>query len=477
MTIPNYIPFNLVELRKRVRQTYDGIDDLIIGIDTMGLIHPIILRFDEETKTWVVVDGGRRYTALLNIGCEGLYHATSCVRGQPGFLIKGEASGDRLMNLLTEISANKDREEIPWQQELPAIVEAWKLVEAQHHLRGEEITMRAFGSMLGVTYHDLQAAVKIWDSYCENPVRFSDCPSVRGALSLMLRDASADLAKAHMRSATEHATLPVAVQPGPQQVAPVSIVTSPTAVDKAAPITVNLHEMFKCVDSMTFMKSMPTACVNHIITDPDYAISVDALSSNSVGAAGGVAQTSVEESLNNLYDFISEAFRIVDDHGFLVFWFDLEHFEKLRDHCLSIGWRVQRWPLTWRVSDRRSNSAPNHNFCKNQEWAMVCRKPGAVLNQAQMSSVYDCASGDTIKQFNHPFAKPVKVWHWIMAAICVKGQSVYDPFLGSGSSAAAAITLGLRPLGTEISSDHHANALINMRIAYTNLFGPNTNFI
>lgn len=485
--VPRTISLTSITLGDRYRQTYSGIEELAEGIQTVGLIFPIVLR--AEGSGYVVVDGGRRFTALVALGTTELTHANSCVLGAPGYILKGE-TGDPLMDLLTEIAANHDREDVPWSEELPAIVKAWKLVERDHHRRGEEITLRQFGSMLGVGYHDLQSAVKIWDAYMERPERFASCATVRQAMALLLREGANEAAKAFSSEIASTAMLPgVRVHPGLQLPKSGEVIIIPgvegygksDVLERAKELleatTVPLSSMFNNCDSLAFMESMPDACVNHIITDPDYAISAEALSVNSGSAQLGVAQATVADSLSDLHRLITSAFRIIDDHGFLVFFMDLEHWEKLRDFSTSVGWRVQRWPIIWRVTDRRSNAAPSHNFCKNFEPAMVCRKPGAILNEAQMSSIFEHPGTNAVKQFAHPFAKPAQVWRWIYRAITVKGQKVYDPFLGSGSGACAAIEHGLQPLGTELSHDHYNNALFNIQMAYTKALGTGTKFV
>jgi len=224
------------------------------------------------------------------------------------------------------------------------------------------------------------------------------------------------------------------------------------------------------------MESLPDHQFDHIVTDPDYGISVDRLEASVGDAASGVAQATIQHSLDDLTRFLIQSERLIRPQGFCVFWYDLDHHEKLQELARDVGFRVQRWPLTWVKSDYRSNAAPSHNFCKNVEYAMVCRKPNAVLAQVQMSSVFSCPSLDTIRRFNHPFAKPIDVSKWIFNAIAIKGQTTYDPFLGSGAISVAAAQWGLRPMGSEINIDHYSNAVLNIQGAYRVLLGENVRF-
>jgi len=260
-TTPDSIPFSSVILDNRLRQTYTGIDELAAGIETVGLIQPLVLVPFGDNQ-WKLVAGGRRYTALTSLGCTHLYHATSSDPTKPGFILKGE-HGDELMNLLTEISENHDREDVPWQEELPAIVRAWRMIEAQHHKRGEEIGMRAFGAMLGTGYHNLQASVNIYDAFVKDPARFQGYTTVRQAYAALLKDSAAVAAKLHVAGITTNATLTpnVKVQAGPQpKPAPIHDGTGAEIVivpDVTAPPVIPLSQMFLRTNSLDLMETMP----------------------------------------------------------------------------------------------------------------------------------------------------------------------------------------------------------------------------
>ena len=123
-----------------------------------------------------------------------------------------------------------------------------------------------------------------------------------------------------------------------------------------------------------------------------------------------------------------------------------------------------------------SNASPQHNFTKNVEYAMVCRKPKATLVSTQTSCVFECGSANTVKTLGHPFAKPLDLWRWIYNAITIEGQIVCDPFVGCGSSAIAAVRQGLRPIGCEINEDWYNLLLLNLQSEYTKLVGGRVNF-
>lgn len=486
MTPPPTIPFSSVDRSGRARSEYNGIESLAQSIVDNGLIQPLVLvpltrqgdgfpvtgLPSELPATFGLDAGGRRSAALELLLSEGswdgiLHHATTCLKDplRPGYILKGEEYSDELSRLQTEIAENLDRTEMPWRDQVPLLVRAWKLAQTDAHSQSCNILMRDYGAALGCGYMDLQAAVKIHEDLIANPDRYKDVTSIRGAYSKLLKVNEVDMTKILATRTMQNvprlipASSSVQIQSEPGQIQEVK----PSAV-------IPLTTAFINCDSLEYMEGLSGPIFDHIVTDPDYAVSRERLEAN-MDTAAGVYQDNVNSSLLDLYRFIELSFKCIRDQGFLVFWYDLDHHEKIQRHAMSVGFAVQRWPLIWIKSDYLSNAAPAYNFTKNIEYAMVCRKPNAVLSQVQKFSTFNCATGSTTKDFNHPFAKPLDVWKWIYQAISIKGQTTYDPFLGSGSSAVAAAQLGLRPVGSEINSEHYHNALVNLQNGYRKILG------
>lgn len=480
--IPETIKFSDIVLGERIRSEYRGIELLADDIEDKGLIQPLVLSpiygYDEadgESIEGVALDaGGRRYHALKYLLEQGrwdgtLYHATTSAPGRPGFVLKGVDESTPLKRLLTEIAENLNRDDLDWRDEVKAITRAWKLARADADSKSEKLLMRDFGAMLGCGYADLQAAVAVHDDVIANPERYLDVTSLRGAYSKLLKINANELTKLL-------ATKSLATTPLSTKFPTVQVQSEPKPEGEQPTVLIPLTQSFIHTDSLKFMSELPDNSFDHVVCDPDYGVSVERLEASLQDAGQGVVQKDIAESLQTLTTFLIQADRLVRPQGFCVFWYDLDHHEKLQNLATDIGWRVQRWPLIWVKTDYRSNAAPAHNFCKNFEYAMICRKPNAVLTRAQMSSVFNCASADTVKKFNHPFAKPLDLWKWIFSAISIKGQTIYDPFLGSGTSAVAAAEFGLRPMGSEINIDHYSNAIVNIQDGYKKLLGDHVRF-
>jgi DNA modification methylase len=496
MTPPPTIHISQIDEGERIRKTYNKIEELADSIEGDGLIQPLVLvplgnraqevEMSDETIEYEVKEmfgldaGGRRTRALKLLHSEDrwdgiLYHAATSEPGRPGYVLKGEDQRSPLKRLMTEIAENLNREDPDWRDQIHGIVKAWKLAKADADSKSERLLMADFGAMLGVGYSNLQAAVYIYDDFISNPERYEDVNYLREGYRVLLRENTKEVVKLQAIKSMQKSPVQV---PSESKLEDRYIKTGQRE-GKSEPVdvpTINLSSSFHNIDSFKFMNQLPPESFDHIYTDPDYAIDVDRLSANSDSMAAGVSQDDVNSSLLDLYHLISEAFRLIKPQGFFVFWYDLDHHEKLQRYAIEAGFAVQRWPLTWVKSDYRSNASPQCNFTKNEEWAMVCRKHNACLTGTQSSSVWTGPSANVQRLFHHPFAKPLELHHWILSAIAIKGQSVYDPFMGSGSILVAAARFGLRPVGTEINVDHYSNGIMNLQAEYKRLVGGEVNF-
>lgn len=71
----------------------------------------------------------------------------------------------------------------------------------------------------------------------------------------------------------------------------------------------------------------------------------------------------------------------------------------------------------------------------------------AWTNMDALVRVIDCARSEPDRE--HPTQKPVRVMAWSIARL-PKPQTILDPFMGSGTTGVAAVTMGRRFIGVEI---------------------------
>ena len=379
-------------------------------------------------------------------------------------MLKGEDEHTTLSNLLSEIAENLARADLDWKDQLNLIVKAYRLATIEANARGEELLKQDFALMIDVDYQELKAAIAIQQDVKDHPARYECVTSIRGAYAELLKENARYVSQLAAKK-----TLAITLPP----------LVDRTVHEQAAEtqeVSIDISNFFHNIDGIGYLQGCPPETFDHIITDPDYALDVETLSANSDYASAGVHQITPEASLRDLEAFLFHSHRTLKPQGFCIFFYDLDHHEKLQTLAKQAGFRVQRWPLIWRKTDAYSNASPQHNFTKDVEYAMVCRKHSATLVAVQTSCVFECGSANVVKSLGHPFAKPFDLWRWIYNAVAIEGQTVFDPFVGCGSSAIAALRCGVRPIGCEIDEHFYNLLLINLQTEYTRLVGGKVKF-
>lgn len=479
MTIPQTIQVSQIDFGVRGRSVYNGIDELAESIEHVGLGQPIVLGqpwFEDHSDAphYPLVAGGRRLTALISLGVTELYHASTFCPGRPGFLLREEA-GTEMSNLLCEIAENRDRHDVDWRDELKMIVRAGRLIIKDGYTNGIKIIQRDLGVILGCNYNDINTAFAVYDDLVACPQDYKDCPGLRASMAVLLKKNQRFLEGLQVKASTqvqiqsESKRVEVAEKDAEEYCLAVQQIREESTV---IPVTSKLIKF----NGIQFLNACHKR-FDHIICDPDFAVSKERLAAGATTSGEGIAQDSIETSLVDLQSFITLSHGAMKDQGFLVFFMDLDHWEKCQQWATEIGFAVQRWPLIWHKTDYRSNTSPAHNICKNIEYAMVCRKPGTVLaTSPQMSSILAGPSEAAAKEFGHPFAKPRWLWLRLFSMFTSKGQSHFDPFAGSCSSLCSALEFGLDTSGAEIQEQHWNTGILNLQKEYKKLLGEHVTF-
>jgi len=77
----------------------------------------------------------------------------------------------------------------------------------------------------------------------------------------------------------------------------------------------------------------------------------------------------------------------------------------------------------------------------------------------------------------HPCVKPIKAWKKMLSNISLAGQTIFDPFMGSGTTGVAALQLDRNFIGCEISPEYYsiAEKRIQSAALQPSLFTPSNN--
>lgn len=122
------------------------------------------------------------------------------------------------------------------------------------------------------------------------------------------------------------------------------------------------------------------------------------------------------------------------------------------------------------------------------DWLAACARPGATARTAQGGFnhwipvlVYGAKFSKDMRYlppvanpqrreypsgYAHPSPKPVELMRWLVAEASQSGEMVLDPFMGSGTTGAAAIALDRKFIGIEIEPKYFDIACERIHAAY-----------
>lgn len=115
--------------------------------------------------------------------------------------------------------------------------------------------------------------------------------------------------------------------------------------------------------------------------------------------------------------------------------------------------------LSW----HKTNPTPlcSNKYLSDTEYVVFARDPGVKLYGSYATKRKHWETPANVKDkelFGHPTCKPLEIVSMLVSNSTLEGDVVLDPFMGSGTTAAACRTLGRHFVGCEIREDYWRTA-------------------
>lgn len=230
-------------------------------------------------------------------------------------------------------------------------------------------------------------------------------------------------------------------------------------------------------DCLDFLSTLPDESVDMVLTDPPYFIGYD-------GGRGWDRQWETEDDYLKWCElWTKECVRVLKRGGVLIVWGTLktDTFIKYKLYLSSIPEMVSQNEIIWSYN---WGGRTKKNFARKHEYAWVYSKgkdflfnaddvrvPRKMKVNIRTGTKYDAGTiptcvweknnHTTSKDFVgwHPTSKNVDILSRMIAAYTNEGDTVLDIFMGSGSTAVAAIRCGRDVIGCEIDPDYFERSM------------------
>lgn len=227
------------------------------------------------------------------------------------------------------------------------------------------------------------------------------------------------------------------------------------AVKVGATYTSDVHTVLN-TDSLAWMAKAEAGQFDVICTDPIFGINA-----HKFGDSGGYAEgahdydDSYEKWKADITVLAREGFRICKSEAHLYAFCDITKFEEFKKILEAEGWEPFRTPITW--INPQGNRTPWVDFGPQRKtgWILYAKKGRRPVTRIYPDYVV-CGADENL---GHNAQKPVALIVDLLRRSCNPGDTVLDPFAGSGPILEAAQELKIKATAVEIKADKYAICL------------------
>ena len=406
----------------RQRKLFDPakLHEFADGIQSKGLLHPIVLRMVGDD--YYLVAGERRLRAVTDIydlGGSFMHDGQMVVKNSIPYTLLSDL--DPLAAEEAELDENIQRENLTWQERAAAHARLLKLRQAQAVQVGAappsvaDISVEVRGSAEGVNQENTRRELIV--------ARHLGNPAVQAAKTV---DEAYKILKKE-EAQTKSRDLGVSV---------------------GRTFSSSMHRAFN-EDSLAWMREAPAGQFDVILTDSPYGMGADTFGDSGGVAAGAHGYADTPE----LYESIlrtceKELYRLAKDQAHMYWFCDIDKFADTRERFRAAGWQVFRTPLIWYKKTGMRAPWPENGPQRKFEtilYAVKGKRP--VLKMLGDVLEYGPDSNE-----GHAAQKPVALLRDLLSRSALPGNTVFDPFVGSGSTIVAAHELKCIATGIEIDT-------------------------
>ena len=412
----NPLEIKVHEELPRIRKEMGEVEKLLVSIKKYGQMQPVVINRNNE-----LIAGGRRLAA--------------CLLGQLNVRVCYTDMMDPVTMKEMEIEENLQRKQLTPSEEVLAI-------EALHTLKQEKYGTAIQGKTGGWTLENTAELVGKTKGSISQDLGLAD---------MIKRFPS--LADAPTKSAI------VKAAKGLQKV---NSRMKATEIYEQIVLFGNKKLDVVQEDAVTNMAARPDNSIDLLITDPPYGIDIDQIAISVGNITGGLNATgfkyndSGEHSLDMYRILAHESSRFCKSTAHAYVFVAPEKFQLYRDIFISEGWMVHIKPLIWfKMGIYHQSNAPHMWPASNYEMIMFMRKPEARLVVEGKTDVISIPPVNS-SQRKHQAEKPVELGRELMLRTSLPGDSLYDPFMGSGAFIAAGMDMKMVVHGCDILAESYS---------------------
>ena len=211
-------------------------------------------------------------------------------------------------------------------------------------------------------------------------------------------------------------------------------------------------------DCLNVLKDIEDNSIDLVVTDPPYEVITGGRNGGVKGKPSGILTENKQlmKSIPKADLWLSECFRVMKDGTHIYIMTNTLNLTNYLNIINDVGFKLHNL-LVW----NKNNTTPNRWYMKNCEYVIFARKGFAKpINNPSSQTVHNF--DNIIGNKKHPTEKPVDLMKLYVENSSQVGDTVLDPFMGSGSTGVACKELGRNFIGVEL--DKHYFDIATKRI-------------
>lgn len=398
------------DIRERQREDMGDMERLAASLNEYGLLEPVGL--DNQNN---LVYGFRRLTAAVMLGWDE---------------IKAEYVGDidAIRSQEIELEENVMRHQLDWREESKAIAKIHQLKMEKDPVWTADKTAETLNISRRKVFNSLELAKAV--------------------------DAMPDVAKAETQAGAMLRLTQVKQLDQRKSDAKVRMMA------EASGMRTKTEAVVIAGDAFAVLSAMPADSVDLGVANPPYGVDIESVFIGERTIYEDAEQTIVPM----LYATVKEMYRVLKPDRWFVFFYPTVRLEEGKDILQRAGFTIQQVPCVWYKPNKflSSLSNPYQSFSSQYETFFWGRKGSPRFNKLRLGNVFVYDTPDRDDRI-HPLQMPIDLWREILEIGTVEGESVVEPFAGSGSCGVACIESSRNYTGLEVSPEYaeRANAWLS----------------
>ncbi len=196
-------------------------------------------------------------------------------------------------------------------------------------------------------------------------------------------------------------------------------------------------------DCLERMKEIPDGSVDMILTDPPYGMDFQ-----SNHRKTKYAKIKGDSNLDWLGDWCSELYRVAADNTAHYIFCSFHHVDKFKQ-ALEKQFKIKN-VLIWEKNNTSMGDLKG-DFAPKYEMIIFVHKGRRFINGKRDANILKFSK---TKNELHPTQKPVDLLQYLTEKFSDEGQTILDPFMGSGSTGIAAKNLNRKFMGIEMDEGY-----------------------